>query len=129
MKAKFIELKKPLFGKYAGMVILPYVFVYLKNKTEHQIKVLKNHENIHVAQVNDEISKLGLILGWLSFYSKYIGYWLKNVLGGYFSLKGKSSRQAYMDIPFEKEAYANERKLTYLEKRPKFAYKQYIDKK
>ena len=106
MKAKFKELEKPLFGKYAGMVILPYVFIYLKNKTEHQIKVLKNHENIHVAQVNDEISKLGLILGWLAFYSK-------------------SSRQAYMNIPYEKEAYANERKLTYLSKRKPFAYKNY----
>ena len=125
MKAKFKELEKPLFGKYAGMVILPYVFIYLKNKTEHQIKVLKNHENIHVTQVNDEISKLGLILGWLAFYSKYIGYWLKGVLGGYFSTKGKSSRQAYMNIPYEKEAYANERKLTYLSKRKPFAYKNY----
>jgi len=127
MKAKFVELEKPLFGKYAGMVILPYVFVYLKNKTEHQIKVLKNHENIHVAQVNDEIKKLGAILGWLVWYSKYIGYWLKGVLGGYFSTKGKSSRQAYMNIPYEKEAYANEKKLTYLQKRKPFAYKNYME--
>lgn len=127
MKVKFKELKKPLFGKYAAMVIIPYVFIYLKNKTEYQIKVLKNHENIHVAQVNDEIEKRGTILGWLTFYSKYIGYWIKGLFSGYFSTKGKSSRQAYRDIPYEKEAYANEKDLTYLDKRPKFAYKKYID--
>jgi len=135
MKIKFKELKKPWLGKYAGITLIPYVFWYIENKTEHQIKVLRNHELIHGAQVNDEIELwrerlkikfLGSFVGWIVWYSKYIGYWLKNVFGGYFSVKGKSSRQAYKDIPYEKEAYANEKKLTYLKKRPKFAYKKYI---
>jgi hypothetical protein len=134
MKIHFKELKKPWLGKYAGIVIIPFVFLYLKNKTKKEIEILKNHEMIHVAQVNDEVNRwkkfvglklLANIFGWLAFYSKYIGYWLKNVLSGYFSVKGKSSRQAYMDIPYEKEAYANEKDLKYLEKRTKFAYKSY----
>ena len=127
MEIKFKELKKPLFGKFSGITLIPYVFWYIKNKSEYQIKVLKNHELIHGAQVRDEQEKRGKFFGWIVWYSKYIGYWLKGVLGGYFTLKGKSSRQAYKDIPYEKEAYANERKLTYLSKRKPFAYKNYME--
>ena len=60
-----------------------------------QIAELKNHELIHAAQVQDEIDENGKLWGWIRWYSKYIGYWLKNVFGGYFSTKGKSSKQAY----------------------------------
>jgi hypothetical protein len=137
MKIIFKELKKPWLGKFAGITIIPYVFWYIKNKSEHQIKILRNHELIHGAQVNDEIDLwrkrlkikfLGTMVGWVVWYSKYIGWWIKNVLSGYFSTKGKSSMQAYKDIPYEKEAYANEKKLTYLDKRKPFAYKNYIEK-
>ncbi len=127
MEIKFKELKKPWLGKYAGITLIPYVFWYKGNKSEHQIKILKNHELIHGAQVRDEQEKRGKILGWIVWYSQYIWYWLKGLLGGYFSLKGKSSRQAYHAIPYEKEAYANEKKLTYLSKRKPFAYKDYLD--
>lgn len=134
MKLKFIELKKPLFGRYSGMVIIPFVFLYTKNKSKARIAKLKNHEMIHVAQVEEEIdgcSKyfgkfLGTIFGWVYWYSKYIGFYLKNILGGYFSSKiGMSSRQAYMNIPYEKEAYANDDNLDYLKTREKHAWKKY----
>ena len=77
--------------------------------------------------MQDEIDENGKLWGWIRWYSKYIGYWLKNVFGGYFSTKGKSSKQAYKDIPYEKEAYANEKKLTYLQKRKPFAYRDYMN--
>jgi hypothetical protein len=135
MKIKFIELKKPWLGKFSAITLIPYIFWYIENKTEYQIKVLKNHELIHGAQIQDEIDKwieklkikfIGNIIGWIVWYSKYIWYWLSGILGGYFSLKGKNSKQAYMDIPYEKEAYANEKNLKYLENRTKFAHKKYV---
>lgn len=136
MNIIFKELKKPWLGRFSGITIFPFVFWYIKNKSAHQIKVLKNHELIHAAQVQDEIDVwnerlkikfIGAIVGWIVWYSKYIGYYLKNVFSGYFSAStGMSSHQAYKNIPYEKEAYANEKKLTYLKKRPKFAFKKYI---
>jgi len=125
MEIIFKELKKPWLGKYAGITLIPYVFIYLKNKTPKQIEILKNHELIHAAQVNDEIEKRGAILGWIMWYWSYIACWLKGILGGYFSKKGMSSRQAYMAIPAEKEAYENEMNLDYLKTRKPFAVKDY----
>lgn len=125
MKIKWKELKKPWLGKYAGITIMPYVFIYLGNKTKKQIAILKNHESIHAAQVTEQQEKNGKILGWIVWYAKYIGFWLKNIFSGYFSTKGKSSRQAYMNIPYEKEAYANENNLKYLATREKDAWKKY----
>lgn len=125
MEIKWKELKKPWLGKYAGITLIPYVFIYLGNKTKRQIKELKNHEMIHVAQVEDEQKKYGKILGVIVWYTKYLWYWLSGLLGGFFTLKGKSSRRAYRDIPYEKEAYANEKDLEYLKNRAKFAWKAY----
>lgn len=126
MKVKFIELKKPWLGKYVGITLTPYVFWYIANKTENQIAILRNHELIHEAQVRDEQEDKGKIFGWISWYWKYITIWFKGVLSGYFSTKGKSSRQAYMNIPYEKEAYANEENLNYLKTREKHAWKKYV---
>ena len=125
MKIKFKELKKPLFGKFSGITLIPYVFWYIANKSKYQIKILKNHELIHAAQVQDEIDEKGKFRGWISWYWKYIISWLKNLFSGYFTLKGKSSMGAYMSIPAEKEAYANEKDLDYLKNRPKFAIRKY----
>ena len=125
IKIKFKELKKPLFGKYAGITLIPYVFWYIVNKSEYQIKILKNHELIHAAQVQDEIDKRGLIIGWVFWYSSYIVSYLKNIFKDYFSTKGMSGNEAYRNIPAEKEAYANEKDLDYLKNRPKFAIRKY----
>lgn len=134
MKIKFIELKKPWLGKYSGITLIPYILVYYGNKTEKQIAELKNHELIHGAQVNDEINKwterlkikfLGSFIGWVSWYGKYLGEWLGNVFRGFFSIKGMSTRQAYMNISAEREAYANDDNLDYLKTRKPFAQKEY----
>jgi hypothetical protein len=134
MKIKFIELKKLWLGKYSGITLIPYVLYYIKGKTKKQIAELKNHELIHAAQVNDEIEKwqeklkikiLGSIVGWISWYGGYIGSWFKNIFKGFFSIDGMSTRQAYINIPEEKEAYANDKNLDYLKNRPKFAVRKY----
>jgi len=54
------------------------------------------------------------------------------LLYGLFYLIGlvcyRSHKMAYRNIPFESEAYMNERKPTYLEKRRLFAWVKYIGK-
>lgn len=125
MKVKFVELKKPWLGKYAGITIIPWVFWYIKDKSKAEIDVLRNHELIHEAQVREEQEDKGKIFGWISWYWKYITTWMKNLFGGFFSLDGKSSQEAYRAIPYEKEAYANEKNLDYLKTREKHAWKKY----
>ena len=40
-------------------------------------------------------------------------------------MRYKDAKQAYRENPFEREAYANERKYTYLEKRPLWSWTAY----
>jgi len=52
------------------------------------------------------------------------------ILYGLFTLAGliryRSGKEAYYENPFEREAYANEKKYTYLEKRPTWNWLNYI---
>ena len=120
MEIKWKELKKPfkVFGStYTGITLFPYIFIYIGNKTKRQIAILKNHEMIHAAQVTEQ--------GIISWYWKYIMSYLKNILGGYFTKNGMNHREAYHAIPYEKEAYANQDNLNYLEGREEHAWKKY----
>lgn len=74
-----------------GIVLYPFIFV--NDKTN---KVLVNHERIHEAQINDH--------GVIGFYWKYFTDWVKV---GF----------KYRMIPFEIEAFENEKDLTYLDRR------------
>lgn len=71
-----------------------------------------NHEKIHLAQQRE--------LWLIGFYLLYVYFWLKSIL------KGKSSLKAYLDIPFEREAYHMQEDMEYLEKRPKNAWMRYL---
>ena len=72
----------------------------------------KRHETIHYKQQ--------LELLFVFFYLLYVFFWLKSVLSG---VKG---RQAYYDIPFEKEAYKNELDHEYLQKRKRYSWVKYM---
>lgn len=61
-------------------------------------KVMVNHEKFHIDQ--------GRQLGWLIFYILYGWYWVI----GCFKYGFKNS---YENIPFEKEAYTNEKNMSY----------------
>lgn len=63
-----------------------------------------NHEKIHTAQMRE--------LGYLPFYFLYLLEWLIRLLG-----KGN----AYRNISFEREAYANENNYQYLSSRRRWA--------
>lgn len=68
-----------------------------------------NHESIHTEQMKE--------LLYLLFYIWYIIEWLIRLF-----LKGN----AYRNISFEREAYANERNADYLSKRKHFAFLDYL---
>lgn len=98
------------FGFARGITLYP--FVLLKYKTDLTDKRLINHETIHFHQ-QKELSPLKFYYYYLRENSK-----LTKIYG-----KGN----AYRKISFEKEAFANDHNLEYLETRPKNAWKNYID--
>lgn len=83
-----------------GLAFYPFIFV---DKEENIYPELINHERIHLRQQ--------LELGIIPFYIWYL-------IALY--------RVGYMNISFEKEAYANENDLTYLKKRNIFAFRKYL---
>ena len=71
-----------------------------------------NHEKIHLAQQKE--------LWIIGFYLLYVYYWLRG------KMQGQSSLIAYLNIPFECEAYIKEKDLDYLTERKKHSWKSYI---
>tara|TARA_R110001583_G_scaffold77638_1_gene211259 strand:+ start:71 stop:418 length:348 start_codon:yes stop_codon:yes gene_type:complete len=70
-----------------------------------------NHESIHIVQQRE--------LYIIGFYILYVWYWLKA------RFKGLTGSEAYYAIPFEKEAYKNEKDLKYIKTRERHAWKNY----
>ena len=71
-----------------------------------------NHEKIHTAQMKE--------LLYIPFYLLYVLEWLIRLI------IYRSNFEAYRNISFEREAYSNERDLSYLSHRPRFAFLKYI---
>ena len=86
-----------------------YPFIITKNEMS---KVTLNHERIHLVQQKE--------LWLLGFYILYILYWLKR------KMSGMTSREAYANIPFEKEAYMMQEDLIYTGYRKPFSWKNFI---
>jgi hypothetical protein len=95
----------------AGMALFPFILV----KT-HDLKLNKaiiNHEKIHLRQ------QLELLL--IPFYFLYLLNYLVNLL--YY----RQHEKAYLNIVFEREAYINERNLTYLKTRRFWSWLRYFN--
>ena len=71
-----------------------------------------NHEMIHSAQIRD--------LGYLFFYPWYVIEWLIRLI--------QYGSNAYRNISMEREAYANEKNLWYLEERRPWSFAKYLRK-
>ncbi|MFN5848522.1 MAG: hypothetical protein ACK43K_08525, partial [Chitinophagales bacterium] len=56
----------------------------------------------------------------LPFYIVYLSFYL------YYRIKGNPHMQAYLRIPFEREAYCEESNFDYLDKRKFWAWRYYI---
>lgn len=96
---------------YVGITIFPFVF--LKHKYLKTDIKLVNHERIHLRQ------QLELLI--LPFYLWYSIEFLIRLL------VYKKWSNAYKNISFEREAYANEKDLNYLKSRSFWKFIKYIN--
>jgi hypothetical protein len=107
----FVIVAKYLIPKgYRGLTLFPFVFV--KYRFDFDNKVLINHEKIHIRQ------QLELLV--LPFFVWYFVEYAVRLL------QYKNANLAYRNISFEREAYANELDLEYLEKRRFFRFLTYL---
>lgn len=94
-----------LFGQYDGFAFFVFIFFYRGVSNRAQ---LINHERIHF---------------WQQVELLFIGHWF--LYGLFYILhraKGFTHNEAYLAIPFEREAYKFESDMSYLNKRRIFAW-------
>lgn len=105
--------------KVGGIALFPVVVLREKYRDSQddfwkkRAKQVINHESIHFQQAIE--------LGVLPFYLLYVLEWL-------LKLPFYGSR-AYENISFEREAYSNDKKMTYLKKRKRYNWLRLIVKK
>lgn len=99
------------FTRGFASAITLWPFIILNSKKQKMDMILVNHEKIHLAQQ--------LELGIIFFYVIYFGEFL------FYRIKGFNKQRAYQSISFEKEAYANECNIDYLNSRELFDFRKY----
>ena len=93
-----------------AMAIYP-VMIFRKQALKRS-RIIINHEQVHFKQ------QLELLI--IFFYPMYFLHYLFNLL------RYRNHRQAYLQICFEREAYANERDLGYPKRRKAYAWIDYF---
>lgn len=107
----FIVVVKHLIPKgFDGFSLFPFIF--LKKKDYRNDKVFVNHERIHLQQQVELLLLPFLILYFTEYVFRLIQY--------------RNYMKAYYNISFEREAYANENHLDYLNKRKFWAFLKYL---
>ena len=104
-----LQLKLLKKTKINGITLFPFIF--LRDKSLKNNKVLMNHEKIHIYQ------QLELLI--IFFYLWYVVEYY------YWYIKLKDKNLAYRNICFEREAYAQEQDLNYLEHRKIWSFWKY----
>lgn len=98
-----------LFPGFRAISLFGHVFVKMSESdlktfmSTFSGQVMGNHEYIHFLQARS------FTLSWFTFYIKYLAWWVYNLFAIGFNKK------AYYNIPFEKEAYDNEKDFNYNE--------------
>ena len=85
------------------------LWVFCKGKIN---KTTRRHETIHFQQQLEL-----LFVGFLVLYGLF---WLVGMV------RYRDGAKAYRENPFEREAYSNEKKRTYLDKRKRYAWLNYV---
>jgi hypothetical protein len=110
----YVIVAKYLIPKgYRGLTV--FLFVIIKYRFDSENKILVNHERIHIRQ------QLELLV--LPFFLWYFVEYAVRLL------QYKNANLAYRNISFEREAYANEINLNYLETRRFFRFLNYLHTK
>jgi len=95
-----------IFFRIGGITLIPFIIV-----RPNVNKTTIHHETIHIRQAWE--------LFVIPFYLIYLWDWLWGLW------KYKDTQVAYQRIRFEQEAYDNERKWTYLDKRTPYQWRKY----
>ena len=103
---KIIRNKFIPFQGYKAMNLFGVLFVRGNARIDD---ITLNHEKIHTAQIKE--------LWYIFFYLWYVIEWLIRLF-----MKGN----AYRNISFEREAYANQNDLNYLKRRKRFGFAKYL---
>lgn len=96
--------------KFSAIVIFPFLITRDKNIKAN--KVMINHEKIHFKQIQEMLILPFYIWYGIEFIVRYLQY--------------KNRYQAYLNISFEREAYANENDLNYLKNRNFWRFYKYL---
>ncbi len=107
----FVIVSRFLLPKGAvGLTLFPFIILRYKKDTRNL--TLMNHEKIHIRQQLELLVIPFYIWYVVDFFIKYWRY--------------KNANQAYLNIVFEKEAYAMDGDLTYLKNRKLFSFKNFL---
>jgi hypothetical protein len=101
-----------VFSRLPANAMALYPFLLFKTPALKQSALVINHEKIHFRQQQELLILL--------FYPVYFLNYLFNLC------RYKNHYQAYFQICFEKEAYANERNFKYLSERKPFSWIHYL---
>ena len=103
-----------LLSRKQALAITLFPFILLLDKSLKDDQELLNHERIHLAQALELFVIPFYLWYFIEFFIHYI------VL--------HDTKKAYFRISFEREAYAQERNLAYLQQRPCWAFWRYLKK-
>lgn len=107
----FVVVNKFFLAKqFDGVVLWPFI-VIRREELRHNVAFM-NHERIHLKQQMELLVIFFFIWYFFEYFIRLIRY--------------KDSYKAYSKISFEREAYANEKDMKYLEKRKMWAFCKYL---
>ena len=107
----FVIVAKYLIPKgYSGMALFP--FILLKEQRDVSNSIMLQHEKIHLRQQLELLILPFFIWYGIEFLVRLVRY--------------KNRREAYYNISFEREAYANEKDLYYLKQRSFWSFLKYL---
>ena len=110
--AKIIHCKYlPVGRNMDAMALWPFIIVK-KGREKYFTETAERHEKIHLEQ-----QKELLLVG---FYVLYAIFWIIGLV------RWRNLDDAYQGIPFEQEAYINEKDSEYLKKRKRYGWREYI---
>ena len=107
---------KVIYNKYFpfGSFFATNIFgiIFCRSDKGRISETTKNHEYIHTMQQREML--------FIFFYLAYVIEWLVRL-----PMRGN----AYRNISFEREAYANQRNMDYLKSRPLYAWRRYFKRR
>ena len=96
-----------IFISISAITLFPFII-----SRDEMSEITIRHEMIHIEQQRELLV--------IFFYVLYVWYWLRG------KMSGMTNDKAYMNIPFEQEAYRKMYDENYLETREKHAWRKYL---